>query len=221
MTEQLIFNFPFKRSYLSQDFYVSENNIQAYKLIESWPNWSSRFVNIFGPKGCGKTHLINILKKKIDSILFPASEINSNILSKFKVKECLIIDDYKNQIDEKLLYTITNMGYQDNKFLIISSLVPLKTLKVKLKDLNSRFTSFVEVGIDLPTDDLLRVILTKNFSEKQIEITKKNIDYIIKNIDRSYERINLFTNSVDSLSLKKAKPISLSLIKKVLKELKF
>ena len=113
------------------------------------------------------------------------------------------------------------MGYQDNKFLIISSLVPLKTLKVKLKDLNSRFTSFVEVGIDLPTDDLLRVILTKNFSEKQIEITKKNIDYIIKNIDRSYERINLFTNSVDSLSLKKAKPISLSLIKKVLKELKF
>ena len=178
-------------------------------------------MNIFGPKGCGKTHLINILKKKIDSILFPASEINSNILSKFKVKECLIIDDYKNQIDEKLLYTITNMGYQDNKFLIISSLVPLKTLKVKLKDLNSRFTSFVEVGIDLPTDDLLRVILTKNFSEKQIEITKKNIDYIIKNIDRSYERINLFTNSVDSLSLKKAKPISLSLIKKVLKELKF
>ncbi len=221
MTEQLIFNFPFKRSYLSQDFYVSENNIQAYKLIESWPNWSSRFVNIFGPKGCGKTHLINILKNKIDSILFPASEINSNILSKFKVKECLIIDDYKNQIDEKLLYTITNMGYQDNKFLIISSLAPLKTLKVKLKDLNSRFTSFVEVGIDLPTDDLLRVILTKNFSEKQIEITKKNIDYIIKNIDRSYERINLFTNSVDSLSLKKAKPISLSLIKKVLKELKF
>ena len=221
MTEQLIFNFPFKRSYLSQDFYVSENNIQAYKLIESWPNWSSRFVNIFGPKGCGKTHLINILKNKIDSILFPASEINSNILSKFKVKECLIIDDYQNQIDEKLLYTITNMGYQDNKFLIISSLVPLKTLKVKLKDLNSRFTSFVEVGIDLPTDDLLRVILTKNFSEKQIEITKKNIDYIIKNIDRSYERINLFTNSVDSLSLKKAKPISLSLIKKVLKELKF
>ena len=221
MTEQLIFNFPFKRSYLSQDFYVSENNIQAYKLIESWPNWSSRFVNIFGPRGCGKTHLINILKNKIDSILFPASEINSNILSKFKVKECLIIDDYKNQIDEKLLYTITNMGYQDNKFLIISSLVPLKTLKVKLKDLNSRFTSFVEVGIDLPTDDLLRVILTKNFSEKQIEITKKNIDYIIKNIDRSYERINLFTNSVDSLSLKKAKPISLSLIKKVLKELKF
>tara|TARA_Y100001970_G_scaffold293933_1_gene444770 strand:+ start:1039 stop:1704 length:666 start_codon:yes stop_codon:yes gene_type:complete len=220
MSEQLIFDFPFKRSYLSQDFYVSENNINAYKLIESWPNWSSRFINIFGPKGCGKTHLINILKNKIECILFPASKVDSKVLLKYKVKECLIIDDFKNEIDEKLLYTITNMGFQDNKYLIISSLVPLKDFKVKLKDLSSRFTSFLEIGIDLPTDDLLRVILTKNFSEKQIEITKKNIEYILKNIDRSYEQINLFTNSVDNLSLTKAKPINLSLIKKVLKELK-
>ncbi len=221
MSEQLIFNFPFKRSYLSQDFYVSENNINAFKLIESWPNWSGRFINIFGPKGCGKTHLVNILKNKIESVLIPASKVDSKVLLKYKVKECLIIDDFKNEIDEKLFYTITNMGSQDNKYLIVSSLVPLKSFKVKLKDLSSRFTSFVEVGIDLPTDDLLRVILTKNFSDKQIEITKKNIEYILKNIDRSYEKVNLFTNLVDNLSLTKGKAINLSLIKKVLKELKF
>ena len=219
MSEQLIFDFPFKRSYLSQDFYVSENNINAYKLIESWPNWSSRFINIFGPKGCGKTHLINILKSKIECILFPASTIDSKVLLKYKVKECLIIDDFKNEVDEKLLYTITNMGFQDNKYLIISSLIPLKSFKVKLKDLSSRFTSFIEVGIDLPTDDLLRVILTKNFSDKQISITKKNIEYILKNIERSYEKINTFSNSIDSLSLTKAQPIKLHLIKKVLNEI--
>ena len=221
MSEQLFLKFPFKRSYLSQDFYVSENNINAYKLIESWPNWSSRFINIFGPRGCGKTHLINILKNKIDSTMLPASEVDTNVLSKYKIKECLIIDDFTNQIEEKLLYTITNMGYQDNKYLIISSLVPLKTIEVELKDLSSRFTSFVEVGIDLPTDDLLKVVLTKHFSDKQIGISKKNIDYILKNIDRSYEKVNLFVNLVDNLSLTKGKPINLSLIKKVFKELKF
>ncbi len=221
MSEQLIFNFPFKRTYLSQDFYVSENNINAYKLIESWPNWSSRFVNIFGPKGCGKTHLINILKDKIENVLISSSKVDSKILLKYKVKECLIIDDFRNEIDEKLLYTITNMGFQDNKYLIISSLIPLKKFNVKLKDLSSRLSSFLEIGIDLPTDDLLRVILTKNFSDKQIEITKKNIEYILKNIDRSYDKVNLFTNSVDNLSLAKAQPIKLNLIKKVLKDLKF
>ena len=37
--------------------------ISAYRLIESWPNWPGKWVNIFGPTGCGKTHLSNILKK--------------------------------------------------------------------------------------------------------------------------------------------------------------
>ena len=219
MTEQLIFNFPFKKSYLSQDFYVSENNINAYKLIESWPNWTSRLVNIFGPKGSGKTHLINILENKIDSTLIEGSKVDSKVLLKYKVKECLIIDDFNNEIDEKLFYTIINMGLQDNKYLIISSLNPIKSFKVNLKDLSSRFTSFVEVGIDSPTDDLLRVILTKNFSDRQIKITKKNVEFILKNIDRSFEKVNLFTNLIDNLSLTKAKPINLTLIKKVLKEI--
>ena len=49
MSEQLIFNFPFKKNYLKQDFYVSKNNFNAYKLIESWPKWPSRLINIFGP----------------------------------------------------------------------------------------------------------------------------------------------------------------------------
>ena len=101
----------------------------------------------------------------------------------------MIIDDYKNQIDEKFLYTIIKWEPQDNKYFIISSLDIIKNFKIKLKDLSSRFTSFVEVGIDLPTDDLLRVILTKNFRDKQIKITKKTIEYILKNIDRSYEKI--------------------------------
>ena len=219
MSEQLIFNFPFKRSYLSQDFYVSENNINAYKLIESWPNWSGRFINIFGPKGCGKTHLANILMGKIQCILVTALKVDEEVLKKYKTKECLIIDDFANNIDENLLYSIINTAFQDNKYLIISSPISLKKFKIKLKDLNSRFTSFIDIGIDLPTDDLLRVILTKSFSDKQIQVSKRNIDYILKNIDRSYEKVNLFTNSIDNLSLTKAKPINLQLIKKVLEKL--
>ena len=220
MNEQLIFNFPFKKSYLSQDFYVAKNNFNAFKLVETWPKWSSRFVNIFGPKGCGKTHLVNILMGKIQSILIKASKIDDKILNKYKTKECLIIDDFINNIDENLLYSIINMAYQDNKYLIISSTNSVKKFKIKLKDLNSRFTSFLDIGIDLPTDDLIRVILTKNFSDKQIQVSEKNIEYILKNIERSYEKIISFSNSIDNLSLTRAQPIKLNLIKKVLEEIR-
>ena len=219
MSEQLIFNFPFKRNYLKQDFYVSKNNFNAFKLIESWPKWPSRLVNIFGPTGCGKTHLANILKTKIQSIIKLSKDVSEDVLREFKTKECLIIDDYDNNIDEKLLYSIINQANQDNKYLIISSMVSIKKFKTRVEDLKSRFTSFVDIGIDLPTDDLIRVILSKNFSDKQIEISEKNVEYILKNIERSYEKINTFSNSIDSLSLTKAQPIKLHLIKKVLNEI--
>ena len=220
MSQQLIFNFPFKKTYLSQDFYITKNNFNAFKLIESWPKWPSRFINIFGPKGCGKTHLTNIISSKISSVIISSKKIDENIINKFKTKECLIIDDFDNDVEENLLYSIINLAVQDNKYLIISSPISLKKFKINLKDLNSRFTSFIEVGIDLPTDDLIKVILTKNFSDKQITISKKNIDYILNNIDRSYEKVNLFTSLIDKLSLEKAKPINLKLIKDVLIKLK-
>ena len=219
MSKQLIFNFPFKKNYLQQDFYVSENNFSAFKLIESWPKWPSRLVNIFGPTGCGKTHLINILKSKIQSMLILAKNVNAETLTQYKIKECLIIDDFDNNIKENILYSIINLAFQDNKYLIISSKVSLKKFEIKLDDLKSRFQSFVEIGINLPTDDMIRVILTKNFSDKQIQISEKNIEYILKNIERSYEKINSFSSSIDGLSLAKARPINLQLIKKVLNEL--
>ena len=219
MSEQLIFNFPFKKNYLKQDFYVSENNFSAFKLIESWPKWPSRLVNVFGPTGCGKTHLINILKSKIQSIFILAKDVNAETLTQYKIKECLIIDDFDNNIKENILYSIINLAFQDNKYLIISSKVSLKKFEIKLDDLKSRFQSFVEIGINLPTDDMIRVILTKNFSDKQIQISEKNIEYILKNIERSYEKINSFSSSIDGLSLAKARPINLQLIKKVLNEL--
>ena len=220
MSEQLIFNFPFKKNYLKQDFYVSKNNFNAYKLIESWPKWPSRLINIFGPSGCGKTHLVNILKSKIQSVIISSYDVSNEILNTYKTKECLIIDNYNNDISEKILYSIINQAYQDNKYLIISSTISIKKFEIKLLDLKSRFSSFIDIGIELPTDDLIRVILTKNFSDKQIQVSQKNIEYILKNIERSYEKINTFSNSIDSLSLTKAQPIKLNLIKKVLNEIR-
>ena len=114
------------------------------------------------------------------------------ILNTYKTKECLIIDNYNNDISEKILYSIINQAYQDNKYLIISSTISIKKFETKLLDLKSRFSSFIDIGIELPTDDLIRVILTKNFSDKQIQVSQKNIEYILKNIERSYEKINYF-----------------------------
>ena len=76
----------------------------------------------------------------------------------------------------------------------------------------------MDLGIKLPTDDLLRVILTKSFSDKQIKVNVKLLEYILKNIDRSYEKVFEFIKNIDSESLSSGKSININLIKKVLKK---
>tara|TARA_Y100000741_G_scaffold47952_1_gene33003 strand:+ start:122 stop:778 length:657 start_codon:yes stop_codon:yes gene_type:complete len=214
---QLTFKFPFKTKYYEQDYYVSSNNFSAYRLVESWPNWPGKWVNIFGPKGCGKTHLSNIFIKKIKAYYIEAKNFKDyDIIANVEKQECLIIDNFKNNINENEFYSILNFLKQSNKYVIINSLVSIKNENIKLEDLKSRLNSFTDIGIELPTDDLLRVIISKYFSDKQIEITPKISEYIIKNIERSYEKVFEFIKEIDDLSLSSGKSININLIKKVL-----
>ena len=216
---QLVFKFPFKTRYFEQDFFVSSNNFSAYKLIESWPNWPGKWVNIIGPTGSGKTHLSKILEKKIKRLkVIDETNVNEKIISELRNFDCLIIDNFKNKIKDKLLYSILNQSKQLENFIVINSKLQLNKFEIKLKDLKSRFNSFIFIGIDLPTDDLLQVIISKSFSDKQINLNPKVSEYIVKNVDRSYEKMFKFLSDLDELSLSSGKSININLIKKVLNQ---
>ena len=215
--DQLIFKFPFSKKYYEQDFFVSSNNFSAYKLIESWPNWPGKWLNIFGTSGSGKTHLAKILEKKINKIkLIDTKNINDLIIHELNNYNCLILDNFNNSIDEKLLYSILNQSKQLENYILIISNNSLSNMKFKLEDLRSRINSFLDIGIELPTDDLLRVIISKSFSERQININPKISDFIINNVDRSYDKMFKFLKDIDELSLSTGKSININLIKKVL-----
>ena len=217
MSDQLILKFPTQQAYKKEDFYVSSSNEKAYDFINSWPNWIKRIINIFGPSGSGKTHLASILKSKTSCLEMDSKKIDEKTYLKFKTKEALIIENLHEKISEKLLFSLWNCALQDNKYFLIISKKPINSYKFKLSDLISRVNSSLTIGINLPSDDLISVILTKNFSDKQIIVEKKHIDYIIKRIDRSYEKISQFILTLDKYSLKKGSPFSLKLIKEVLK----
>jgi len=217
MSDQLILKFPSHQAYKKEDFYVSPSNKEAYDFINSWPKWIKRTVNIFGPSGSGKSHLASILKSKTSHLQIEGKNLSDEIFFKFKIKEALIIENLDEKVSEKLLFSLWNTILQDNKYLLITSKKPINSLKFELRDLMSRVTSSLIIGINLPSDDLISVILAKNFSDKQIKVEKKHIDYIIKRIDRSYEKISKFISTIDKYSLKKGRPFSLKLIKEVLK----
>ena len=86
------------------------------------------------------------LRKKIKKIkIIESQKINDQIISKLNDLDCLIIDNFNNDINEKLLYSIINQSKQLENYLVINSLEPIKKTSFNLKDLQSRVNSLIDI----------------------------------------------------------------------------
>ncbi|MFL2896596.1 MAG: DNA replication protein [Candidatus Pelagibacter sp.] len=202
---QLLLNFNYKQNFNYDDFYVSKSNFYAFAILEKWPKWEKNILNIYGEKFCGKSHLANIFCKKNNSKKIEEKQLNDDILKELKLFEIIVLDNFENITEERILYALFNLIDSDNKYLLINSLVPINQIEFKLNDLKSRSKNCLFAKIDSPDDDLMFAIILKNLSDRQITIDKKLIDFIIKRIDRSYGKIAEFIYKIDELSLKKKK----------------
>ena len=213
---QMLLKFNQKKNFNYEDFFVSKSNYFAFTLIEKWPKWEKNIVNIYGEKSSGKTHLANIFYKKNKAKKITEDQLNDELIKNLKIYENIILEDFENKIDERLLYSLFNLVDSDNKYLLINSLKPISEMSFLLDDLKSRSKNCLFAKIENPDDDLVFAIILKIFSDKQITMNKKLINFIIKRIDRSYGKISDFIYKIDELSLKKKKPINIKTIKEIL-----
>ena len=213
---QLLLNFDYNIEFNKHDYYVSKSNYFAFSLIQNWPKWEKKILNISGDIFSGKTHLAKIFQDKSNALYLRHNDINEEIFKKIKLNDSIIIDDFEKIKNENLLYSLFNLIYQDNKFLLILSHKAISEVNYNLDDLNSRAKNCIFAKIESPDDDLIFAIIVKSFSDRQIKLEKKLLEFIIKRIERSYGKIYEFIYKVDELSLKKKKPINLKTIKEIL-----
>ena len=214
--DQKLLDFEITESFDENDYYVSKSNYFAKNIIEAWPKWGKKIVNLTGEEYSGKTHLSNIFKKKSKALYLYGNNIDENTLKKIKLSDNIIIENLDESVNQKLLYSIFNLVEQDNKYLLISSKKPIDTMKFTLPDLLSRLKNCIIAKIEQPDDELIYAIILKSFSDRQIKLDNKIIDYIIKRISRSYSKMHEFIYKIDELSLKKKKSINFRIIKEII-----
>ena len=117
-----------------------------------------------------------------------------------------------------MIYSLFNAVDQDDKFLIITSNKPIAETDFMLEDLRSRAKNCLLAKIENPDDDLMFALILKNLSDRQIILDKKLIDFIIKRVERSYDKIFEFIYKIDEISLKKKKSIDFKIINEVLED---
>ena len=215
---QTLLNFELEQNFAYDDYFVSKSNHFAFSLIESWPKWEKNILNVYGEKFSGKSHLSEIFKKKNKAIIIKKEEINEDFFNKIRFYENVVLDNLDYLSNEKILYSIFNFVEQFNKYLIINSVRPINSVNFSLPDLRSRVKNCIFAKIDKPDDDMIFALVLKHFSDRQIKIEKKIIEYITKRIERSYGKILEFIYKVDQFSLINKKPIDYKSIKKILEE---
>ena len=200
---QQLFNFKFNKSFNQNDFFVSESNFYAYKLLLSWPKWEKKIINIHGERYSGKTHLIKIFLEKNKGLILDLNNLKNFNLEEIRFYENTIIENINNDLDETLFYSLIDTIDKYNKFLIITSNKSLNNLNFKLEDLKSRLKNCLFLEIQKPDDILIKALITKNLADYQITLDSKLVDFISKRITRSYIQIREFVCTSDEISLKK------------------
>ena len=214
--KQQLINFQFDKTYKSEDFFVSKSNFFAFSLLDSWPKWEKNILNVHGENYCGKSHLSEIFIKKNKGIILKAHEFKFNNENNLRYHQNIVLEDLNEEIDEKIIFSILNFVDQNSKYLIINSTIPFNKMKFKLKDLLSRAKNCLDAEIEKPDDELIKVLISKYLSDKQIKINNKLVEFAAKRITRSYGKIFEFIYKIDEISLKKKKSIDQKIIKEAL-----
>ena len=208
--EQSFFNYNLRPNFSLNDFFVGSANIEAYNLLINTKKINNLL--LIGPPKSGKTHLSFIWQKKFNGIIY-----NNNINQILENKFDIIIDNIFKNINEEEIFHIINHCSSVNCRILITSNIELNEYTFKLKDLSSRLKTFINVNINLPDDELLVNLMTKLFHDKQIIVKNPEIfHYIIKRVDRSYEKIFHLIDKIDNLLMKKNKQLTIPIIKELI-----
>ena len=214
--KQQIIKFQFEKNYKSEDFFVSNCNFFAFSLLDSWPKWEKNILNIHGEKYCGKSHLSEIFLNKNKGVILKSDKIKPDYEKSLRYYENIILDDLNEKINENILFSLINFVDYNSKYLLINSITPFNRMNFKLKDLSSRAKNCLDAKIEKPDDELIKVLISKHLSDKQININNKLVEFATKRITRSYGKIFEFIYKIDEISLKKKKSIDQKTIKEAL-----
>lgn len=222
---QLALEFPHRPSLGREDFMVAGCNSEAVGTIDMWPNWPYFAICIYGPAGCGKTHLANVYAQIVAQQTghpYRIPFIKAVQLTKemahtlFEVSPQIVIEDLQELRNQEALFHLYNT-YRDlgGNILFTADNAPAR-INFCLADLRSRMNIIPALEIKAPDDELLMALLVKLFMDRQITPSPELLAYLLKNMQRSFSYARKLVEEIDNISLAKKRAISTAIAKEAI-----
>ncbi len=207
-----------------EDFMVAACNYEAFKLVDSWPDWPFFAICIYGPEGCGKTHLATIFAHTVSTLThwpykipcIKAKDINFETLEYFNLCQCLIVEDLNENIDNEALFHLYNHYRNEGGYILFTSQQAPARLNFHLPDLRSRMNIVPSAAINEPDDEMLSALFLKLFTDRQITVAPEVINYMLHNTQRSFAYACKLVAEIDNISLAKKRAVSIAIVKEAI-----
>lgn len=227
--EQLAFELDHVPSQRPEDFLRAPANEAALAWIERWPDWPSPTLALYGPAGCGKSHLASIWQARSRARRLTIEALSAAApAAPTAPGEAALLDagSWPEQrdaasLDETALFHLLNWIAQEGGFLLIAARVPPARWPVALPDLRSRLAAVPAVEIGAPDEALLSALLVKLFSDRQLRVPPEVVQFLVGRIERSCEAAGRIVAAIDRAALTAHRRVTIPLVQAVLQESPF
>ncbi len=198
------------------DFLVSSSNADAVAWIDRWPAWPSLTLAVFGPPGCGKTHLAKVFAACSGAVAIYAMDLTATVLETLVGGPSpIIIEDGDHISDERAFLHLFNVLREAGRGMLLTGQNPPARWPVKLPDLSSRLRSVTAVGISPPSDEMFSAVLFKLFGDRQLKVDADVVTFLVRRIDRSFEAARRIVAAADTAAMAEGKAVTIPLVRKL------
>ncbi len=216
---QLVLDLGHRPAFGRDDFLVAPGNCEAVEWIDRWPAWPGHALAIFGPAGCGKSHLAQVFALRAQAQVLTTKDVSTDAVpSLIEGGAVLALDNGEAVIDPRGLLHLFNAVKEQGGYLLLTSRESPARWPVSLKDLKSRLAAVPAVRISAPDDAMMEAVLVKLFADRQIFVGPDAIAYLLRRIDRSFAAARAVVAQADSASLADKRAVTIPLLKQVLGE---
>lgn len=209
---QLVLALDHSVSFAREDFLAGPSNSAALKLVDRWPDWPDRLVALTGPPGSGKSHLASIWAEAAGARVLSAKLLTHTDLPAAFVTGALVLEDLEFEgLDEPALFHFLNLAREQGAYLLITSRSPLSTFPVAIRDLASRLRAVPSVVLTPPDDALLRALIVKLASDRQIAVDEPLVTYLANRIERSFLAAHRAVQHLDEEAMRQHRPVTRAL----------
>lgn len=214
---QLTFDLPHRPALGAEDFLVSDCNLAAVTLIDTWPEWSAPAQLLIGPPASGKTHLVRVWQQRSGAVDLDPAHLGVPLLDRLATGSSIVVEDADRAgYDEKTLFHLLNLAREKRLYVLLTARSAPNRWGTALPDLASRLSAVPVTEIGVPDEALLRTVMLKHFADRQLDIDPKVLEFLALRIDRSLAAAAAAVEAVDRAALASGRKISRQLVAEAL-----